>query len=231
MLAVVLIDAQPADGAVAGSGPGPIERGARAAGGDEWRSSRKCATTPAASTGVHTDWPRLVGRGVGAPSVRGSGRRASYAGYANLVDRQLDDHAFLHAGPSAGVFAHGLGAARRLSQQAGPPVPRHRLSDPRQFFQPVRHGLRPDTGRLRLRRLRHRQRDHVPLFRRPGAGTAPSLRRARGATGRSLLLVALPPLDAHRGGHQPHPQRLSGWLFVRKALCSPPRRPDSRPST
>lgn len=61
---------------------------------------------PGSSTGVHTDWPRLVGEALSTFGTR-FGRAGVYAGYANLVDRQLEDHSFFMQGR---VLAYSLTA-------------------------------------------------------------------------------------------------------------------------
>jgi hypothetical protein len=61
---------------------------------------------PGSSTGVHTDWPRLVGEALSTFGTR-FGRAGVYAGYANLVDRQLGDHTFFMRGR---VLAYSLTA-------------------------------------------------------------------------------------------------------------------------
>jgi hypothetical protein len=61
---------------------------------------------PGSSTGVHTDWPRLVGEMLSTFGTR-FGRAGVYAGYANLVDRQLEDHSFFMQGR---VLAYSLTA-------------------------------------------------------------------------------------------------------------------------
>jgi hypothetical protein len=61
---------------------------------------------PGSSTGVHTDWPRLVGEAVSTFGTR-FGRTGVYAGYANLVDRQMDDPSYFMNGR---VLAYSLTA-------------------------------------------------------------------------------------------------------------------------
>ncbi len=162
---------------------------------------------PGSSTGVHTDWPRLVGEALSTFGTR-FGRAGVYAGYANLVDRQLEDHAFFMQGR---VLAYSLTAW--VPHVVYPDKPVHPFRDigylirdnfSSRFdtvYAPTLVGFAfADFGLASV----------VTYLFFGGLVLGCSARFAGEGDGADPAAGGLPPLDAHRGGHQPHPQRLSG---------------------